>query len=432
MNIMIMTRTILFLFLSLCSTASLLMGQTTKHLWVLREPDSIVEYDSVTFAVKQKLTVPSWVSRNLEGLAANAKGQLLATPSSNPAVLPSDVNPDKGKLWFWNGQTGVLLDRGETIKTVSANQQEKQVEIRPQGLLSADGSVLYWFANEYHKVIAREGPSELERSVQTNFRAWHTDLGGGNRMPIAQFSFPPCKCETGVCSETCPEAVVFGPAGGLDDFFLVTHRTEGQIGSTLHASFLYRRNGDKWTTSKLPNMVEDLLDGARSGSLLVQALRDGGCCGWDNEGNDQTFLTRNGRDSVLFDERARYANPNYDVSFFTSNALLSPESSYIALTVTSSLQPGAELRLSAEGKANAEELTRIRKGISELPVVEILRLESVPAPVVRIPHAELVGWLNHSEILVIEAQTPVIYNVGGKAPRRALIKVPGASHVLLR
>jgi len=35
----------------------------------------------------------------------------------------------------------------------------------------------------------------------------------------------------------------------------------------------------------------------------------------ENQSNDQTLLLNYGRTVVLFDERAQYKNPDYDVSF---------------------------------------------------------------------------------------------------------------------
>ena len=65
-----------------------------------------------------------------------------------------------------------------------------------------------------------------------------------------------------------------------------------------------------------------MLDLADGGAIVISAILDVGCCGWENQSNDQTILTNHGRIVTLFDERAQFKNPDYDVSFFTENAKL--------------------------------------------------------------------------------------------------------------
>ena len=59
--------------------------------------------------------------------------------------------------------------------------------------------------------------------------------------------------------------------------------------------------------------------------MIVEAIPDTGCCGWSNQSNDQTLVLSDGKKITVFDEQATYKNPDYDVSFYTSNARLSPE-----------------------------------------------------------------------------------------------------------
>jgi hypothetical protein len=128
----------------------------------------------------------------------------------------------------------------------------------------------------------------------------------------------------------------------------------------------------------------------------------------------------------------RYSNPDYDVSFFTPNAELSPGASFVALDIVSSAQPGSEIRLSSEGKADAKELARIRAALAELPAVEVIRLEDPPKRSALIPHVGLVGWLSDQEILVVEAGTLVALNVSTGTRRKSQIQVSGAANVFLR
>jgi hypothetical protein len=180
--------------------------------------------------------------------------------------------------------------------------------------------------------------------------------------------------------------------------------------------------------------VERVLDSSLDGSglVLIEAIPDGGCCGWVNETDDQTWLTRNGKTMVLFDEFQQYQNQDYDLSFFTDNAKLSPHSSLAALTVTATNEPGSEIRLSDSGKANVAELSRIQEALAELPAVEVLRLNDPPKRIAMIPHARLVGWVNDEEILLVENGLLVSYNVVSGRGRKSEIKVFRESYAFLR
>ena len=55
-------------------------AQSPKQLWVLQEPDEIVEYDVTTFATRRTLKVPRRLLEHPEYLSINAKGQMLFLP----------------------------------------------------------------------------------------------------------------------------------------------------------------------------------------------------------------------------------------------------------------------------------------------------------------------------------------------------------------
>jgi hypothetical protein len=165
---------------------------------------------------------------------------------------------------------------------------------------------------------------------------------------------------------------------------------------------------------------------------LIESIPDAGCCGWDNESDDQTILSRNAKSVVLFDERGRYNNPNYDVSFFTSRALLSHDLGSVAMTIVCSAQPGQDIRLADEGQPNPDELARIRKAIADLPVVEVVSATDTTKRIAFIPHATLVGWLNDKEILIVEAHLLVAYEAATGTRRKSGVKVPDETFVLLR
>ena len=103
---------------------------------------------------------------------------------------------------------------------------------------------------------------------------------------------------------------------------------------------------------------------------------------------------------MLFDERAQYKNPDYDVSFFTENAKLSPDVAHVAMTIEASAKSSAPIQLSEQGQANPAESLKDSQGTRR----NCLRCEVVSATdpaivLLSLPHAYLVGWLSDKEIL---------------------------------
>jgi hypothetical protein len=139
-----------------------------------------------------------------------------------------------------------------------------------------------------------------------------------------------------------------------------------------------------------------------------------------------------GRTVAIFDEQATYKNADYDVSFYTSNAQLSPKLGYAAMTILATAQANQPIQLSEQGQADPEESKRIRKALAELPTVEVKTLTDIPRRVAFLPHATLVGWLNERELLIVEDHVLVAYNVNTSARRRSNIRVEDAAHVFLR
>ncbi len=402
--------------------APLLYAQTGKRLWVFTAPDQIVEYDTVTFAAKQSTKVPAAL-KTPHGLQINHRGQILFTPTpSEPDAMPEP------KFWFRNGQSATMLDRGLERKRTAVGSGTSVTESVPFPFLSADGEHLFWFTNQSHK-LEREN---LDFSVTTAFRAWRTDLAGGQREELAELAFSECRCETGTCSETCPEASFWFPDDGVGDFFVITQWIPGQIGSVYQDSFLYQKAEGKWSAKKLPHAMPRVLDAVGKGAVIIEAVPDAGCCGWENESNDQTSLLRDGKSVVLFNERARYGNNNYDVSFFTRNATLSPDLSLIAMTISSTARAGEEIRLGDSGTSNLQELARIRKALTELPAVEVISASDPGKRSAFLPHAILVGWLNEKEILIIQDQVLVAFKPANGARRKSEIKVSDETQVFLR
>ena len=136
--------------------------------------------------------------------------------------------------------------------------------------------------------------------------------------------------------------------------------------------------------------------------------------------------------SVLYDESNRYPYHNYDVSFYTADARLAADNAMLAYTIVSTASIGSQIRLSSDGKENAEELARVRKAIGELPAVEVVRLETPPRSETVIPHAELVSWVSDRELLVAQDGRLMLYDIRGSKKKETMIRVRRAADAFLR
>ncbi|HEX7550377.1 MAG TPA: hypothetical protein VF579_07365, partial [Candidatus Methylomirabilis sp.] len=334
------------------------------------------------------------------------------------------------RVWFWDGHQAKEWKR-EGPKTPGGSAGKPTVtETARRWFLSAGGEWLFWFENRFEKIL--DGP-DLERSVRATARVWRTDLAGNRPEDATTLSSAGwCECTTGTCSESCPEWGFWAPDGVVDDFFLLTRVTPGQLGSTYHESLLYQRSGGKWPVKKLPQPVEWPLTASEKGEVLVAAVPDGGCCGWENDSNDQLLLLRNGKSSVLYDEWGRYGNRNYDVSFYAADARLAAGNAMLAYTIISTARTDSGIRLSSVGKEDAEELARVRKAIADLPVVEVVQLGIPPRSAATIRHAALVGWVSDRELLVAQDGRLAVYDTRGSKRKETAIRVRSAVDAFLR
>jgi hypothetical protein len=407
--------------------AAPLYGQE-KRLWVLRAPGDMVEYDPTTFAPKQTVKVPAEAVRSPNGVALNRLGQILFSPAVSLPLAESDLQSPH-KMWFWNGLAATAIDQGLKREVAKTGSNLAVTESAPAVYLSADGQHLFWFANQARR-LQRE---DVDLSVTDTWMAWRTDLNGGGREDLAAVKLPECRCPTGTCEESCPFAVVWVPDDGVHHFFLLTQLVAGRTEVQYKASTLYTEDGGKWTPTPLPDPLHRALDAASEGAVIVEAIPDTGCCGWSNQSNDQTLVRNNSKTITVFDERAAYKNADYDVSFYTSDARLSPELGFVAMTIIATAQPNQPIELSEQGQADPEESKQIRKALLELPAVEVKTLSDPPRRVAFLSHATLVGWINEREVLLVEDHLVVNYNVSTGTRRRSSIRVDdAAAHVFLR
>jgi hypothetical protein len=403
-----------------------------KRLWLLRAPGEMVEYDPATFAVKQTVKVPDEALQSPGNISVNRLGQILfVVPVSLP--LSKEDAEAAHRVWFWNEHAATTIDQGVKREVIGAGSNEAVTETAPAAYLAADGVHLFWFANQARR-LQRES---VDLSTTTTWQAWQTDLNGAGREELTTSKFPDCRCKTGTCEESCPYGVVWVADNGVEKAFLMTQFVAGQTEPVYKATTRYREEGGKWTADALAEPLQRVLDASADGKIIVEAIPDTGCCGWSNQSNDQTMVLSDGKKRTVFDERSTYQNPDYDVSFYTSNARLSPELGSVAMTIVSTAEANKAMQLAEDGQANPEESQRIRKVLAELPAVEVKSIDAksgddAPRRMAFVPHAVLVGWISEKEMLIVEDHLLVVYNVSTGARRKSNVRVEDAGRVFLR
>jgi hypothetical protein len=418
----LLLRTILAVLILVASSLA-----QTKRLWVLQSSGEMVEYEPTTFAPKQHVKLPPEALKSPSNISINRQGQILFAPTVSLPLSEADAT-DPHKIWMWTGHAATSIDQAVEHKSEEHGSNQAVTESAPLPYLSADGSHLYWFANQPRR-LQRE---EVDLSTTVTFQAWRTDMEDKAREEMTSTKLPDCRCPTGSCDESCPSVSVWAPDGGIQNFFLTTQVVAGQTATTYKESTRYQLESSKWTANILPQPLQRVLDANSSGSVIVEAIPDTGCCGWSNQSNDQTLVLVDGRASTIFDEQATYKNADYDVSFFTSNARLSPDGARVAMTITATTQSNKAIQLSEQGQANPEESQLIRKALLELPAVEVKSLGDTPRRLAFVPHAMLVGWIDDKELLIIENHLLVAHNPGTGARRKSTVKVEDALQVFLR
>ena len=419
MRILIPTSCVLLLL------ATSLAAQS-KRLWVVRAPGEAVEYDPATFAEKQTVKVPAEAVASPQSFSLNHLGQMLFAASVALPLAEGDLAAER-KVWFWDGKAANTLSREVARTTSTAGSNLAITESAPVPYLSADGAHLYWFSNQARR-LQRD---DVDLSIKTTWLGWRTDLVGKGREDMASLTLPDCSCPTGSCQESCLYGVAWIPQEGAGSFFLVTLFVEEQTQATYESTSLYEESAGKWTATGLTPPLRQVLDAAGA-SAILEALPDAGCCGWSNESDDQSRLRLRGKTLTMFDELATYKNPDYDVSFYTENGKLSPDLASVALTIVATSQPNTPIQLAERGQANPEESQRIRKALLDLPAVEVKSVEDSPRRIAFLPHATLVGWISSKEILIIETNLLVAYNVTSGARRKSNIRLADAAHLFLR
>lgn len=387
----------------------------------------MAQYDATTFAAKQTVKVPAEAVSAPISINVNRAGQILFAPLITVPLSDAEIaNPHK--VWFWNGKSASTFDQGVQHSSETTGSNQAINETAPSPFLSDDGSHLLWFAQQSRR-LQRDN---VDLSISSTWQVWQTDLTGNGRQDIASVKLPDCRCTTGNCEESCPTPSIWIPESGAGNFFFVTLYVAGQTSISYTSTILYEFANGKWTSHPLTDPLQRILDAASLGSIVVAAIPDAGCCGWSNESDDQTFILVDRKSHTVFDERATYKNPDYDVSFFTQTARLSPDQALVAMTITATTLGDKAIQLADEGQANLDEFKQIRKSLAELPAVAIKANDDAAKPVAFLPHCTLVGWINDKEILAVEDKLLVTFNLTTGAKKKSTIRVEDAAHVFLR
>src|SRR6266699_1510498 len=82
---------------------SLAHAQSPKRLWVLPQPDELVEYDVITFATRRTLKVPHRLLEQPAYLSLNTTGQMVFLPPRNEQWASGEMAAAGDRVWFWDG-----------------------------------------------------------------------------------------------------------------------------------------------------------------------------------------------------------------------------------------------------------------------------------------------------------------------------------------
>lgn len=404
---------------TIAAVALLAQAPAMRTVWVVQAPNRIVEYDASSFVARSTVVVPPRVFEHPEYLRINGRGQMLFTGEPGVQFATGDLASTATRVWVWDGSAAHEFPREDEPDTTRA------------WFLSASGDALYAFENRFAINRDKDG---IEQSQRASARLWRTDLAGGRRDVVMELAaLPSCICETGTCSESCPEWAPWAPLGIVDRFLLLTKYVSGQLQSTFQTTTIYRHDGQAWRPAMLPRPIEVPLDASDDGATLLAAIPDSGCCGWINASSDQLLVLRGGTAATLFDEFTRFGNQDYDVSIVASVARLSPYLARVAYTLVADGPPaGEEIRLSDSGKQNPAELAGIHKAMAILPAVEIVRLEAPTHTPVVIPHASLAGWLDGDRVLVVQEARLAVYSAASGAKVHDTVIAASASTTWLR
>jgi hypothetical protein len=270
--------------------------------------------------------------------------------------------------------------------------------------ISVDGKTSYRFEN-ITRTLRKENKTHNEiEVVQTTFSIFARTAGLPEEHKIDSVTFPECNAETGAWEDSCLQGKIVFPTTQISDFFYVDHYIRGQLQPRYLATILYFLDGNVWKHRSLDKAYESILDADKNGEHIIYQVWDTGCCSWANESNDLTYVRQRRQVKDIFNERKRFKNPNYDVSFYTKGARFSPDYRNIAVTISHygdyDPKTNAPIRLSSSGKDNPEELAAIMADLRELPRVEILSPDRPEKILAAFPQSDFVKWIDAEQFVI--------------------------------
>ncbi|HKN46210.1 MAG TPA: hypothetical protein VJW23_20045, partial [Propionibacteriaceae bacterium] len=362
------------------------MAAPDVTLWVIQPPGEVVAFDLANFSRVGGVRIPP-VAFNDPGLIAiNGWGQML-------------VQLDADHLWLWDG------DVARTLPTSPERVTSPNVSPEPlrRWLLGDDGKSLYTLEEGSGQV----GASTADSASSSLLIVRATNLSQRPRDSILVIPREPCNkpYDFDVGSEPCPNPDIWAPGGVVRECFLLMHweqesstETESPIASCHYT--LYRRGAVGWSASDLGIWGrESLLDVNADGSAWGKTVEDEACCGSSNSSSDQAVFGNADTALTLFDEWSSFHNQNYDMSFFTAKARVAPGGGRVAFAIHATEAPGAKIPASNGGHPDTLELASIQRSLADLPIVEVHAMRPNPTLLLRLRHAELVGWASDSEVL---------------------------------
>jgi len=391
-------------------------------LWVVQPPGQLVAFDSVDFSRIGGVRIPVDAYDDPSKLAVNGHGQFL-------------VQLDADHLWLWDGTKAVTLPSTPRLAGVSMLTPTGGHAPTRQWLLGGDGSSLFVVEG-----MAREA-NEAADSTVTSVRMLRTDLAQRRGTQIFSRTVRPCRRQMELVADTepCPDPEVWAPGGVIRNCVVLTHwEQQGSFEgydtpNTTCYRTRYRAATAKWTSSDLDTIWSEqpLLDISADGSAWVTTDIDGGCCGWSNDSSEQTYFHDGDTAHVVFNEWSVFGNKDYDVSFYTADARISPDAACVALSIHATAGFDPELRLSADGHADSLELRSVLASLADMPIVEVAQVRPHSAKVLRLPRTELIGWASDSELFVVQNRHVVAVDVLTGKRRRSTIEVRTAADALL-
>lgn len=392
-------------------------------LWVVQPPGQLVAFDPADLSRIGGVRIPALAYYDPRRLAVNGHGQFL-------------LRLDDDHLWLWDGE------RASTPPVSPTSAPDLSAFTRPgmtptrQWFLGDDGNTLYVVES-----VTRDDGAADSDSSRTPLRMLETDLLQQPRREVFARTVGRCFETMRLVAFTrpCPDPEVWAPGGVIRGCAVFTQWEQLREGDESRAPMAagersrYLRGARGWRPAALGRTWhgESLLDISPDGSHWVTSQSDVGCCGWLNASSEQAMFVGTDSTAIVFDEWPAFGNEGYDVSFFTADARIGPDADRVALCVHATQGPAAPIGPSANARTDSLQVRRLREELTTMPMVVIVQVRPRRAETLRIPNAELIGWLNRSEVLVVEDGRIVAVDVSTGKRRRSGITVRTAADAIM-